>query len=239
VGNKQEQILAFRTLLKAMYNQAIVISSADHLKICTQMADYYRCIPCLSVSLDGSLLSSPGLTSSLPRDCCELLTVATKLKNKLLFKECLIHVVGPWSSPRSQSLEDPLLIQIAQATREEILLKIGEFQIELLNVMASLTPQTMNLYASRTFNPASNAKDNDTKKVILPQYYRAIYNASTIGELPYSLVPHLSGLMANNLSFDKTGFLSGQVKGIYVASFLCADIRDEELPWSTEEFDEQ
>jgi hypothetical protein len=218
-----------------MYNQPIVISSADHLKICTEMADYYRCIPCLSVALDGSLLASPGLTGPLQRDCCELLPVAQKLQNKILFKECLIHVVGPWSSPRSRNLKDPVLIQIAQRAREDILMKIGEFQTNLLDQMAGGDSRNMSTYGSHLLLPAVRAKDFRTKKVRLPEYYRAIYNAALNNHLPAELASYLSGLMANNLSLDKSGFLPGQNNTIYAACFLCDDIRDEDLPWSTEE----
>jgi hypothetical protein len=164
----QEQVLAFRTLLRAMYNQPILISSAHHLKLCTEMADYYRCIPCLSTALDGSLLASPKLTASLQRDCCKLLPVAKKLQNKILFKECLVHVVGPWNSPQSQSLEDPVLVRIASRARDEILIKIAEFQIDVLNRMEGEASREMSYYGGLLLQPTSSGKESGTNRVVFP-----------------------------------------------------------------------
>jgi hypothetical protein len=239
-GNKEEQIWAFRTLLKAMYNQPIIISSANHLELCTEMADYYRCIPCLSVALDGSFLRSPKLTSSLQETCVQLLPVATKLQNKYLFKECLIHVVGPWDSPRSQYLDDPVLIQIAQKTRDEILLKITACRIEIFNQLVSKVNPTIQAQSTNFANPASEAswRDHGSNKVILPQYFRAVYE-NAVDALPDSLETYLSGLLKNNLIFDRSGFQSGDIRGCYAACFLCADISDEHLPWSIKNVDKQ
>jgi hypothetical protein len=63
----------------------------------TTMAHYYRCLPVLSRMLDSALLSSPSLVDDLAR--LDLLETAAKLRDKLLFKECLKLALGMLLNP--------------------------------------------------------------------------------------------------------------------------------------------
>ncbi|CAG8980149.1 hypothetical protein HYALB_00013504 [Hymenoscyphus albidus] len=94
VADKPLWINAFKTVLFAIHSKGIIIESAAHLAVCTQLADYYRCLPILSQAVSSSLMDSTAFVESIADECCNLLETAARFRNKLLFKECLIHLTG-------------------------------------------------------------------------------------------------------------------------------------------------
>jgi hypothetical protein len=114
VGDADEQVQAFATLLRAIYRMPIEIYSVKHLEIITELADYYRALPETSKAVTSSLLDSRAFTTTIPENCVKLLEVSRKLRNKVLFKECLIHCTGPWRRPKYLLLKDLALKELCE-----------------------------------------------------------------------------------------------------------------------------
>ncbi|TVY21116.1 hypothetical protein LARI1_G001975 [Lachnellula arida] len=97
--DKDEQVNAFKIILEASHSLPINIKDARELCMITELADFYRMLPVMSNALNGVFYNNPKFISTIREDCATLLEAAYKLKNKALFKECFVHVMGPWSNP--------------------------------------------------------------------------------------------------------------------------------------------
>ncbi|EPE24703.1 hypothetical protein GLAREA_08556 [Glarea lozoyensis ATCC 20868] len=235
-GIKEEEIAAFDTLLNAMYQNPIRFNSLDHLNLCAELADYYRCIPALSRALEGGLLRSPEVTISFRGECCRVLAIARKLKHKLLFKEALIHSLGPWNAPRFEKLTDPTLRVVAGRALDGILQKLGQFHTELLDQAVHFGQEEQAwLDVYRKFYRMATEHRDVLGRTVIPAYFRAIADGIERLEIPRSLLGVMQPLTTNKLKFDVSDWRSGQKGGAYYNSFLCGDIEDEDLPWEEDD----
>ncbi|CAG8962365.1 hypothetical protein HYFRA_00014162 [Hymenoscyphus fraxineus] len=238
------QINAFKTVLFAIHSKGIIIESAAHLAVCTQLADYYRCLPILSQAVSSSLMDSTAFVESIAKECRNLLETAARLRNKLLFKECLIHLTGPWIKPQYLSLQEPLLKAAGEKAYESILILIAKYHEETLRLthhsygrnvkVENLQFEVSEYCTMDEINPSLliTGRPKIEKRLRLPEYYRKLY--ARIGNgLPLSYESILKPLLKSNLRLDRSGELSG--KGKYAQFFLCADIRDEDLPWNIQQ----
>jgi hypothetical protein len=218
-----------------MYCQSVVFASAQELVLCTEMADYYRCIISLSNSLIGALHHSPGLTSSLQSHSGILLAVASKLKHELLFKECLVHISGIWCVDALQPVQgptDPVLHKIVNNACNDIYQKIENFEANYLAFGVNYLSHQWFAYTQKLADITLKTIDDKTDEVVLPAYYRALAHAVDMDELPKDLMRLLEPLLKNNLQFSKAGPEAFQSGGSLFSRFLCADIEHDELPWN-------
>ncbi|PVH87079.1 hypothetical protein DL98DRAFT_355713, partial [Cadophora sp. DSE1049] len=106
---KYHWIKVFETMLSAVYLKPYVIDSCHLFLSLTKLADFYCTLPVVSRTLDIAFHISPKFIQEIPRYRCKIFTAAVKLRNKILFKESLIWVVGPWSEPAYNNLDDARL----------------------------------------------------------------------------------------------------------------------------------
>jgi hypothetical protein len=232
--NPEGESAAFGILLQAMYCQPIVFACPEQLVLCTEMADYYRCLKCLSSALADALIRTPNMSYWVQRQSCTLLQVAHKLKHKLLFKECLVHVTGPWdieNLPRAKDLTDPVLIKIALRARDDIYQKIGRFEANLLHLAVKDYPYNWDKSSKKIRSMAMSTLHPGKCEIVLPAYYRALADAADKQDIPKDILRFLEPLTKNNLKFGNLDPGSFQAQGCYYDCFLCADIEDEDLPW--------
>ncbi|TVY25217.1 hypothetical protein LHYA1_G006508 [Lachnellula hyalina] len=90
-GTSQDQVDAFHVLISALHSEPVKITTAHQLCLIAELADFYRVLPLMSNALNGVFFDNPELAMSI----LILLEAAYKLQNKLLFRECFVHVMGP------------------------------------------------------------------------------------------------------------------------------------------------
>jgi hypothetical protein len=127
----------FKTLLCAIYNKPYTFRSADELLDLTKMADYYRALPILSRTLDGAMVNSPYLMEDIKGSASALLVAAVKLRNALLFRECVVWTVSIWSNRDSEKdIVDPKLRIIVRNAYRSVATKVANVQYHLANTLA-------------------------------------------------------------------------------------------------------
>lgn len=101
-----------------------------------QQADFYLALPAVSRSIDGILTRTHNLKDYIPTECVSFLSLACKLKSKLLFKECIIFLCNPYSDPKLSKLQDPKLKAIATVAHTNIISKMNKFLMRLMEIIA-------------------------------------------------------------------------------------------------------
>ncbi|KAF8853704.1 hypothetical protein BDZ45DRAFT_694016 [Acephala macrosclerotiorum] len=233
--------VAFQKVLSAFYHRDYTIDSTDELRSMTTIADYYCCLPTLSATLKGALLGSPmfDLTknkrhSRFLESSYELISTARKLRNAELFRECFVHVVGTW-------VDGPIPKESLDILKQEpeLLCLISAAHIDLCRTLLEVN-QDMFLLIMDLENCESLLKDEGPDDLRRPTRNAAYYRRLKMHvELDYSeyypqLYKKLDILFKNNLRFDRSGLGAGEGPYQY---FLCASIKDEDLPWETTELD--
>ncbi|KAH7319452.1 hypothetical protein BKA65DRAFT_556872 [Rhexocercosporidium sp. MPI-PUGE-AT-0058] len=125
-GNKSKQLSAFSIILSAIHTLPYSITDSHQLTTITELADYYRALPIVSCSLDAALYKSPGPLSEIS-DCSDVITAASKLRNKLLFKASLIYLVGEWNFGDGDFsvVKDRKLQKLARKVWAEVAVKVA------------------------------------------------------------------------------------------------------------------
>jgi hypothetical protein len=194
-----------------------------------QMADYYCALPALSASLSGALFHSPKFRSTIGDFSTKLLGLATKLRHEVLFRECLIHVLGPWKKPRYKAISNPNLYNIAQAAYNKMCADFVSCQQEASHILfeGPLNEVSQVTRKTREILKLTNQGDG----FWMPAYYAALQGSLDI--LRYGKnFPALESLLSNNLVLDPFGETG---VGKYTDFFLCGI--DVELPWDKTESD--
>jgi hypothetical protein len=113
-GDPAAETQIFTIFLSALLGRPYAITSIAELERLTELADFYCALPAFSNSLSIALWKSPDLISKIPANALKLLPITVKLRSELLFKECLIHALGPYTHPQYLQLTDPKLKQAAE-----------------------------------------------------------------------------------------------------------------------------
>jgi hypothetical protein len=245
-GNTTRLESAFQNLLCAIFNRPYCIIDATELNIMTQMADYYCALPILSNSLSATFFNSPGLLTTLRTDPCQSLILAYKLRHAPLFRDYLIHLLGPWSKPQFQELKshrDPsslFLFNFVNTIHISFSNKIMQLQQSIFQLSTGYFSPFCPLFAG--FRPAYRAAakamldcTNDgadfNHNLLLPKWFRQCLDSNVETEVVGKL---LASFTTNNLVLDKAAVAG---RGDYEDSFLCFEISDAELPWDPTQFD--
>ncbi|KAI9648197.1 hypothetical protein NHQ30_002829 [Ciborinia camelliae] len=230
---------AFERLLHALYSQPYIFYSyTDFLNI-YRLADFYCALPALSSSLDSAMHNSPEFTKQIKYQSEELIRIAKKLHHPVLFRECLVYEVAdtgfepdlkldhpPWTEKFDDDKELKLAFMMGIG-RVDWLKTIADNQI--LRLMGSLGSLRHLVMGSGEENPMHSA-----------YFYRTVRDFILAeGDFDENC-ECLEDLLENKLVFDRTG---GRVGDSYLyfdyggfqsndeRLFLCAEIRDEDLPW--------
>jgi hypothetical protein len=231
-GDVSREAKAFQNILCAIFGREYSITDAAELNIMTIQADYYRALPVLSNSISGTFFHSPGLVSSVGKDPCSLLVSAYKLRHKVLFRESLIYVLGPWSNPRYTRLSDPVLRNLATKKNASLNSRVLEAHQGIVLLASELIP----VYSSRSLakqllNFAPECTHDS--KVLYPKFFRLCYERIENNE-DRIICPLFSRLLANQLVLNSSAAAGTED---FADFFLCCEVKDDELPWDITQTD--
>ncbi|CCD49672.1 hypothetical protein H4I96_05279 [Botrytis cinerea] len=222
-GGFDNWYIAVKHMTDCMYGKSFTLDSFHDIDYLAKVADFYGALPVVSRTLDAVFFRSPKFVEQIPDNAGSLLKIAYKLRNRTLYKECMIHVAGRWKSDPCISEDDmDLRIRVLVAyggvcdnlvtANHELMRLIVEFRAEH-KIHSDLRFITMHYSSS------------------LAVYYRMIYENHYNAEIDQTIAKVLS----SHLILDPSKLGAGQ--GKYKDYFLCAEIRDKELPWDEEEDD--
>ncbi|CCD52102.1 hypothetical protein BofuT4_P082610.1 [Botrytis cinerea T4] len=220
IDGPEKEIEAVRKLLCAIHSKRYKIETADELERLTRLADYHCALPVVSATLTGALFKS-----------------TRKLRNGVLFRECLIHTVGRWDflpDPEKEMIkEDQELYKLVRIKLSFLYETLSKSQIALFRALVEeeITLHKIAQYAS--------------PRTLIGEYlpmYRALWDENPF----YSLSPNeetkdlgdfMPDLLKNNLTLGCTGEIPGRKDSVFEHTFLCTEVEDDEFPWDMEEMD--
>lgn len=219
-------------LLRTIYDHAYKLENAAELLKIVELADYYQILPVLSRRLDGIMYASSNFCTEIRENCIDLFVTAAKLRNPLLFRECLIWVVGTHNIPEFHHLEDKHLQLIATSVHGETSAMI---MFVLQKILVQLSDDRNDGFSGaldkKLLSGVNYGTDCDDESFDIPRYFR---------KLKEDGVDIDDRLYVNNLKLERANFSAGleckDLKGKVVdleGHFLCAKISDEDLPWNT------
>ena len=230
----------FETMLCAIYVKPYHILSYDDLFTLTELADFYCALPIVSRTLDMAFHSSQDFVNRIPDDRCKVFVLAAKLRNKLLFREALVWIVGPWTLPNYKRLEDPKLRKIAHRAYTEITSKIADINYHLLT---TISDEVHEVDTSLQDIEVKQAMDKAALKVVnrsdicMPRYFRELYHAlKEFDEYTEweTLFESIKDLRKCNLVLNRGSFESGK-KGPVVRHTEYNDEKEEDTDWEADD----
>jgi hypothetical protein len=104
------------------------IPETQDLRLLTELAEAYGALPRFSKAvIVSSLTDKPKFLFEIPQYWREILRVSAKLREKVLFRECVIHAIGPWTKPEYLDLGNRQLKGVVKKAEQRILSIIEEF----------------------------------------------------------------------------------------------------------------
>ncbi len=248
VPRSEELQEAFRKLLCAMYGLPYRIEKLTELRDLEGLADFYFALPIISATLSNALVGS-RIFQHVSRSAEDrswvyfgseaerVILMALKLRHAPLFRECFIHLVARWAKIKPSSmLVDNLditgLVDVAYL----------ELQKKLAHAYQMLVMIMLHFGYSQGEDRGRVLKNRPVEENVkfwknlqhqhqeVPQHMDT--DRRTLGQ---ELSQVKSSLLKNNLTFDRTGFGPGE--GPYEIAFLCANIKDEDMPWDPSQTD--
>ncbi|EDN95884.1 predicted protein [Sclerotinia sclerotiorum 1980 UF-70] len=184
------------------------------------MAGYYHCLPAVSHSLYLSLLRSESFKAHMFNDQEVLLGVATKLRHKELFHDCLSLISGRWH-PNDQNFTIGIKDQ-----------RLAKYAVELHNLLGGKLAYTHQAILRDTFAPYSDdawqellANAAEDSQGCLIRYFRTIYD-DAIEIQQNVLIDLLAPIIENNLHLLPRA-IAGEVKDVWKNNdpfYLTSDI---------------
>jgi hypothetical protein len=225
-----------------MYSVPFTIKSAAHLCLATRLADYYCALPILAHShgVASAYLTSPTFLKDIRGQCLELLPVALKLRNAVLYKDCMSFAMGPWSSPKYNSLEDKKLKQYGALAHHKIICKVLEVErLIKITLAGKQYPYNHDAYArsfnteySSAVNLAYTYNEQNSGVLKIPLLFRSLHSSSTTGPMN-AIKASIAPLFKNNLSPPFNQMYAGIIP--FDDVFFCLELDDEDLPWNISE----
>lgn len=130
------QVHAFKTLIDSFYGKKITLRSINHLQILTEMADYYDSLPIVRFVTETAVSKSVFWSLDIESNAIDLLPIAYTLQNKVLWKECLIYLVGAWRTPlphfETQSDSNQRILAVMKRVRTRLQNKLRRLHHHLL-----------------------------------------------------------------------------------------------------------
>jgi hypothetical protein len=228
--------LAFEKVLCAFYNKPYSVGSMRELGDITWLASFYCALRMVSTSLYAALHNSPELIDKIPLNCFKALIHAQELRQPLLFREALIHVIRfraidhAGSRLKLDGHQD--LSQIAEMVYNRLSTKV----LQALHLVLASSQAEASL--RNIVNNWMGYLGSDSPPAACASFYRKVYN-----DWPQYFLQHngttpkdkardaLKALLENKLALDTNSLQAGV--GACSSSFLCAHIEDDELPWDS------
>ncbi|TGO24344.1 hypothetical protein BPAE_0105g00100 [Botrytis paeoniae] len=215
--------IAVKHMTDCMYGKSFTLTSFDDINFLAKVADFYGALSVVSRTLDTVFFRSPKFIERIPDNAGSLLKIAYQLRNRTLYKECMIHVAGRWKSDPCISEDDmDLRIRVLVAFGS-ICDKLNTANHKLIKLIATFRLDHKMHQELRSFVFRSSPS--------LAVYYRYFHDEHYSGEINEILTK----VLTSNLILDPSKLGAGQ--GKFKDYFLCAEITDKELPWDEEEED--
>lgn len=211
------EILIFIEMLNCLYRIPYKIWVARLFKV-TKMADYYCCLPAVSHNLFACFSQTDN--SYVSEHALRLLEVAYKLRQPLLFKDCLIHVAGHMPPGSAiPHLCNKVIWDIMMKVRSEICQRVIQCQRDLMTTAP--TEETSRLLGHCW---ESGSRDTDGQ-LSLPRYYRLLANHH------HTFATILEYALENELCLPSTAkHEAGGDNDEDRDRFYCGRLLDEDLP---------
>ncbi|KAF7911437.1 uncharacterized protein EAF01_002944 [Botrytis porri] len=247
---------AFINFIGTFYGKSWVIKNTEALQLVTELADYYCALPVVSKSLHGAFFRSPEFSKRIFfSNKLTLLNLAFRLRSPELFRECMICLVGRWQDHTCQypiesqpemlynpKLTNRKLNELAIKLHNQICIKVSATQRQIV-FHCQVKPNALGIKAKIERSYLDKMKRRETEKgvyggqVSLPEYFQ------TFGEDSSGIFAlAVSDILKNELIFNKSLragdiLFPGKTQNDIQAHFLCAEIKDEDLPWDLNETD--
>jgi hypothetical protein len=206
------------------------------------LADYYCALPLVSRSLDGAFFRSPKFLATFKNtNQRNLLSLAIKLRHSDLFRDCMIIISGNMGLKKRDrqaqfkpNLGDPTLDSLAMKLRNQINEKIITANRMLRNGCLCSARNEEARKDNRRPGTACTVRctDNDSS----PRYYRGLEIDSYV-KRSCTIYGGVIDLLRNNITFCKSRYIKDwwcpiNPDRFLSRHFLCADIKDEDMPVS-------
>ncbi|KAL2063616.1 hypothetical protein VTL71DRAFT_5421 [Oculimacula yallundae] len=226
-GRPSYHIQLFHKFLSAIHGESYKIGNVAQLRGLTDLADYYCALPAVSKSVLQPLLEN---RLNVRDNSAALISIATKLRHKILFQEAAMFLAGYWGGeywfkPDTKHLDVlvPELREVIITARAAMAFSIASaFQI-LLTHKNRVPIVALQLSRYETDSDAPNVAD----------VFRCIYQGCDPSiEEEVEVMVMLSDLKDNRILLD-SGSVQPTQNGErdYKDYFLCFQISDDDLPW--------
>ncbi|TVY47964.1 hypothetical protein LOCC1_G002625, partial [Lachnellula occidentalis] len=242
-GDQNAQISAFTIVIQAIYNWRFIIQSPAQLCLATELADYYCTLPSLSKSLYVAFGRSPEFCDGILNNAIELLEAAVKLRNEVLYRECMTLLMGPWSKPKYLMIKDKKLKQLAALAHHSICCRVLSSQNDLMEDVVGDNDEVVKIYREREREASAKTmyeKPNQSPRLRLPRLYRQLVDGPFGGNYERLLTNNLALFPAAGQEHAGPFMFKAQpgVGGYWCEDyFLCLKIKDDELPWDVNQQD--
>lgn len=250
-------------MISAFYQQRIVIEDYFDLTALTLTAECHCALRIVSTALDSSFIHNRFSLEIQPVDAMNLLEPAAKLRNKSLFKDCVILACGSWPFPEfkfpkaDEPLPRPEIMKLLNNTHNFIGAQVAEVEWALHNFL-SHNPlngdskvddpfKVMREDVQKSLETLKWQHGQEEKHLRMPKYYRQITKMSVHCKNIFGfegahtrlfLLPSLQvgpgSVLKNSMTLNR-GAVAGE--GKYEHFFLFPEISDDDLPWDTTEAD--
>lgn len=182
------------------------------------MADYYAALPALSRILGSALLCSPGLVMTINDEALELFPLAAKLRNPMLFRECLVWLCSNWEAPEYRDLKE---------THPE-LYKLADRAYDGICRIVAHCGDVVRKWEGKLDNDCQSYVQELRREIFsYPEYLKRIY-----------LLEYFEGDLDSMAQLKVIRLrLHYYVSYNFERLFLFADIKDEDLPWDPTEIE--
>ncbi|KAF5872471.1 uncharacterized protein Bfra_005831 [Botrytis fragariae] len=243
------EIEGFRQLICAMYSSPYTIKDVEELSTLTRIADFYCALPIVSVTLPSALLDSPIFSkreveditactkNQLAEDCNFMIFIAQKLRNSVLFRECLIHIAANWKDAdnfkfhrarNDETIRCVIKLEFSQLEEMIIRLKHALWVAAIVTKLLPGAPELTRVLAAAEKDYISFEREPKKAVTFWKNLSAKLAHVVRDGDFLKSKV---GSLLANNLVLDRTN--DGPGEGCYKHCFLCTEIADSEFPWDT------
>ncbi|KAF7943897.1 uncharacterized protein EAE97_005967 [Botrytis byssoidea] len=210
-------------MLNCIYRIPFEINPEQLIEL-AKLANYYRCLPAASNNLYACFSMSPNFDIHKARD---LIESAYKLRQPLLFRDCVIFIAGTMQRMSPLLYQDKnlntqqALQQVLMAVRN----KIFENHLEAQEAMYTKAGSSRELF--KTMKEIS-IKVLEQDFFCQPYFYRKLLDREE------EFFEDLNDVLSGNLQLDNSAMAG---VGYFDYHFFCADLSDEDLPWDTTETD--